>query len=167
MSGPCDPTRVLLADVELPAVMGGAEEQGYELTASVRTAGNPQHIEANERDYVELINARDPQLLTFEVMESPDANQVCIELTIRGLTKQSVSRKPACLEAQQVGATMREERPLKACAAVTPGAERGLHASWSLLLGGLLAFRLRLFWPSRTKNGSQRRTLAKRQDTSH
>jgi hypothetical protein len=143
MSGPCDPTRVLLADIELPAVMGGAEQQGYELTAIVRTA-IPQHLEANERDYVELIDARDPRLFTFEVMESPEPNQVCIELTTRDLAQHSVSSKPVCLDAQQVAVAIRGERGVKACATVTPGAERGVHASWSLLLGVLLAFRRRL-----------------------
>jgi hypothetical protein len=161
MSGPCDATRVLLADVELPAVMGGAEEQGYELTAIVRTAGIPKHLEANEREYVELVDARDPRLFTFEVMESPEPNQVCVELTIRDLAQQSVSKKPVCLEAEQVAAAIRDERRVKACAAVTPGEARGPHASCSLLLGVLLAFRRRLFLPSRTKhkNGLQRRAV--------
>jgi hypothetical protein len=144
MSGPCDPTRVLLADVELPAVQGGAEEQGYELTAIVRTAGIPQHLEANERNYVELIDADDSRLFTFEVMESPQPNQVCIELTIRDLAQQSVSSKPMCFETQQVSAAIRDERRVKACAAVTPGAERGARSSWLLIVGVLLVLRRRL-----------------------
>lgn len=105
MSGPCVPQTVLLADVEVPSIRGGAAERGYEVRVRVRftPASQPEGL---ERTYPNLKPAGMPFQSTVEVMEKPEPVKVCFDVEATDLLGHLAMSTPFCLDAAAVAAAI-------------------------------------------------------------